>query len=112
MKGAREYCKLFKNKEIIGKLKFTCGSHARGSYFHVYVIYENKQVEVYGILGGQPGWTEWYGWLKKGKWIDDFNAIVERKKDAFEMRIIQENKKRELDKEELKMQEQDILDKY
>jgi len=33
-------------------------------------------VEVYGVIGGNPGWTERYGWIHKGKWVDDFQIMV------------------------------------
>ena len=43
-------------------------------------INENA-VEVFGITtGGNPGWTETYGWLYKGKWQEDFQKLVEKKK--------------------------------
>ena len=41
---------------------------------------ERPAVEVYGITGGQPGWTETYGWLHRGKWEQDFAALVEKRR--------------------------------
>ena len=41
-------------------------------------------VEVYGMTGGQRGWTETYGWLHKGKWQDDFEAIVRERSAEVE----------------------------
>jgi len=82
MNGAREYAELFGNDKI-GKLEFVSGQHARGKTFRVYLLDKeegNRTVEVYGIIGGQPGWTEAYGWLHSGKWEDDFNLLVESKR--------------------------------
>lgn len=36
----------------------------------------NGAVEVYGIISGNPGWTEEYGWLRKGPWVKDFELLV------------------------------------
>ncbi len=77
MKGANQYASIFGN-ERCGKLRFVSGSHARGPTFHVYAtVADGKEIEVYGITGGQPGWTETYGWLHKGKWQEDFAKAVE-----------------------------------
>ena len=35
---------------------------------------------MYGITGGQPGWTETYGWLHRGKWEQDFAALVAQRR--------------------------------
>lgn len=90
MNGAREYSRLFKTGQC-GRFYIVSGSHARGKTFHIYVLPEgetaipngqhngplNKDtVEVYGITGGQPGWTEAYGWLKEGPWIEEFNDLL------------------------------------
>lgn len=94
MQGAREYAKLFSTGQI-GRLYIVSGSHARGKTFQIYVLPEGMEakpngpnnppvncdaVEVYGITGGQPGWTEQYGWLHIGRWQEDFAAIVESRK--------------------------------
>jgi len=95
MRGAKEYSELFKGNEQHGKLYIKRDSHARGTTLHVWVlptdeklqgsIYSCKEaIEVYGITGGQPGWTETYGWLHKGKWKEDFEKIVKSKKLALE----------------------------
>jgi hypothetical protein len=70
-----------------GRLYLVCGEHARGKTFHIWVLPTAESVagmpwtvkdavEVYGITGGQPGWTETYGWLHRGKWEQDFAALV------------------------------------
>jgi hypothetical protein len=94
MKGATEYAKLFPGNHQFGRLYLKGGKHARGETFHVFVLPEGRNamkngpgedaVEVYGILGGQPGWTEYYGWLRKGLWCDDFEKIVNNRKKQIE----------------------------
>mgnify|MGYP001601647952 FL=1 len=86
MNGARELGKLFGQGEFrSGKLLIVSGKHARGRYFHIYTVGDDgSKTEVYGILGGQPGWTEYYGWLHKGKWQDDFFEVCKRQQQAVE----------------------------
>lgn len=98
MRGAREYTQLFPTGQY-GRFYLTSGSHARGSTFHIQILPEgetaipngpnnlclNKEaVEVYGITGGQPGWTETYGWLHNGKWVEDFEQLVQQRKTQIE----------------------------
>ena len=97
MKGAREYNKLFKKTHQKGRLFFVVGSHARGGTFRVYILPEGEEakqngssnpplnsgcVEVYGVVNGQPGWTESYGWLHKGAWQVDFEDYVKTLKSS------------------------------
>lgn len=94
---------------------FVTSSHARGYCFHIYLIKEDyndlsdKQIrsnafEVYGIINGQPGWTEQYGWLCKGNWISPILEYLdeldrgnkrydEECKAAKEKREMEENEK-------------------
>jgi len=91
MEGADRYCRAFKENVQLGRFFLVPSSHARGDTFHLYILPEGEKaipngrsnaplnkdrVEVYGIISGQPGWTEKYGWLHKGKWVEDFEAIV------------------------------------
>jgi hypothetical protein len=92
MIGAREYADLFTTGQY-NRLYISSHYHARGKTFRIYVLPEgeaaipngpngplNKDaVEVYGITGGHHGWTETYGWLHQGKWVDDFNLLVTQK---------------------------------
>lgn len=98
MNGARQYADMFKTGQI-DRLYIVSGSHARGKTFHIYVLPEgaaakpngssngplnSDAVEVYGVIGGQPGWTESYGWLHKGRWQDDFAKLVAARKAEIE----------------------------
>jgi uncharacterized protein CbrC (UPF0167 family) len=40
-------------------------------------------VEVYGVTSGNPGWTETYGWLHTGKWVEDFERLVAERESAL-----------------------------
>lgn len=98
MEGAREYAVTFTSGQY-GRLCIISGSHARGKTFHIYVLPEGEEaefngecnpplnsdaVEVYGVIGGQRGWTERYGWLHEGKWKDDFLLLYNQKKEEAE----------------------------
>lgn len=90
MNGAREYAELFYTGQY-ERLYLVSGQHARGRTFHIYVLPKGEEarpngpgngprntnaVEVYGIISGQPGWTETYGWIHAGKWQEDFADLV------------------------------------
>ena len=90
MQGAREYATMLRSGQH-GRLYLVSGEHARGKTFHIWVLPSAEPVtgmpwsvkdavEVYGITGGQPGWTETYGWLHRGKWEQDFAALVETRR--------------------------------
>jgi hypothetical protein len=116
MHGATEYYNLFDRKsQQIGRLFLQLHSHARGKCFQIillpdgveiegdYAIGTKDSVEVYGVTGGQPGWTEEYGWLHKGQWQDDFYQIVEQKrieKKASEKQHTEKMKATEIEKKE------------
>lgn len=88
MKGAREYAHLFKRGITqYGRLLICMSDHARGYTLNVWVLKEGVErlgtypsesegVEVYGVISGQPGWTESYGWLHQGPWEEDFAKLV------------------------------------
>ena len=94
MRGATEYARMFSTKQH-GKLFLVSSSHARGKTFNIWILPSDEPinempwtiknaVEVYGITGGQPGWTETYGWLHDGKWKDDFAKLVAARKIEME----------------------------
>lgn len=89
MQGAREYAKMFTSQQV-GRLYLVSGSHARGLTFHIWVMPTDAiikgmpwsckdAVEVYGVIYGNPGWTEAYGWLYRGPWVEDFAKLVAAK---------------------------------
>lgn len=117
MQGAREYASLFQTGQY-GKLYISSHYHARGKTFRIYVLpadvkaipngpngpLNKDAVEVYGVTGGHPGWTETYGWLHEGKWQDDFNLLVTQK-------IFEENERNALRAIEIKKAEEELENK-
>lgn len=90
MNGAREYAGYFETGQY-GRLYIVSGQHARGKIFFIYILPKDETaipngpnnpplnkntVCVYGILSGQPGWTEEYGWLHFGLWQKDFEQLL------------------------------------
>ena len=114
MKGADEYANIF-NKEQHGRLVLHSSSHARGKTFQIWILPEGVKgdvdapwctkdaVEVYGIVGGQPGWTEEYGWLYEGKWVQDFEKLVEQRKEQIQKKS-EEIEKRKAEEAEVERQ--------
>jgi hypothetical protein len=99
MIGARDYATLFETGQH-GRLYLASGEHARGKTFHIWALPTDEAiegppwgckdaVEVYGITGGHPGWTETYGWLHHGEWEQDFAELVAKRRNARAVRIAQ-----------------------
>lgn len=126
MKGARKYAKLFKTGQY-GQLYITSSSHARGMTFRIQVLPKGEKakpngknnqclnsnaVEVYGVITGNPGWSEEYGWIHKGQWQEDFEKLVYSK----EMEAEAQQKTQQLRAEVLAKKERNrtkkLLDKY
>jgi len=119
MQGSREYNGLLETGQV-GRLFIETGSHARGTTLHIYVLPEGAKVpegarylptdmlrtEVYGVTGGQPGWTESYGWLHRGPWVADFERhVAERQaiKDAADKKQEAARLQREREENQRKM---------
>ena len=90
MQGAKDYAELFKTGRYgkkYGKLWIISSFHATGKIFRIFVIPENSEyldansVEVYGVISGYPGWSEIYGWIHKGPWVEDFEELVKIKRE-------------------------------
>ena len=104
MKGADEYYDLFPTGQR-GRLYMLRGRHNKGKTFRIFVLpldeeAENRHflnsptnsdaVEVYGVISGELGWTESYGWIYGGPWQKDFEKMV---KIRLEIKEKEENKK-------------------
>ena len=126
MQGATEYAQLFKTGQY-GRLYLSSGTHARGTTFHIYVLPEGEEarwngdgngprnsdaVEVYGIVAGQPGWTESYGWLEKGPWQEDFLALVEARKAELAIQKKESDKNQKEKEFEETMRKKKLLESY
>jgi hypothetical protein len=96
MIGAKEYAELFETGQH-GRLYLVSGRHARGRTFQIFILPEGEEaiqnsdnaplnkdaVEVYGVVHGQPGWNESYGWLYEGKWETDFIQLAKERYDEL-----------------------------
>ena len=97
MKGT-EFANLFTTGQY-GRFYIVSGSHARGNTFRIQILPEGEKaiangnqnlclnkdaVEIYGVVSGNPGWTESYGWLHRGKWEEDFNKLVAEKQKKLD----------------------------
>lgn len=122
MHGAKEYASIFESGQY-GRLFLVSGHHARGKTFHVWVLPDatpaqgmpwtvRDAVEVYGIVGGQPGWSEWYGWLHRGKWEEDFAALVEARRAEIAERQAQKANERAAAGVAQRQRVADLLAKY
>lgn len=91
---------------------FDFDEHARGKTLDIYLIenedelkekglYDCDKVKVYGMVSGQCGWTEKYGWVIEGKWCEYINGILEKSIEFYEQnksRAEYEEKQRMLNK--------------
>lgn len=126
MRGAREFSKLFKTGQY-GRLYIVSSSHARGNTFRIQVLPKKEKavlngtgneclndnaVLVYGVVSGNLGWTEEYGWLHKGKWQEDFYKLVGKRKDEIENTKKQVIKEMEDNKENDQERTKKLLDNY
>ena len=126
MQGADRYASLFN-----GPLQFGCfyvvpGSHARGKTFELYVLPVGEEaipngpnaplnasaVEVFGITGGNPGWTETYGWKRKGPWVDDFEKLCRSRELEIEAAKEAMLAKEQGAEEDRAKEQQKVLDGY
>jgi len=92
-----------------GNVVFLISEHARGKTFRIW-IYENPDIhdvvsqdhlEVYGVTGGQLGWTETYGWLESGSWVGRIESIFTYLTDEIYKREHQEEIKIAKQKEDI-----------
>ncbi len=100
---------------------YVTSSHARGKCFEIYLI-DNTNItdeelkqnafEVYGIISGQLGWTEEYGWKYEGKWVNSIlNYLLELENEIIQHENILDELKRKQELEENKIINEK-LDKY
>ena len=125
MKGARKYATLIPTGQY-GKLYIASSSHARGYTFKIQVLPEgeaaipnfdnlatNKNaVLVYGMVCGQAGWTEEYGWLHEGPWQEDFEKLVKEKTEKIEDKAKADALREVTSKKEEDRRVRNLLNKY
>ena len=126
MKGADEYAGLF-NTGQYGCLYIVSSCHARGRTFRIQILPKGEMaikngnsnlclnadaVEVYGIISGQPGWTEEYGWIHKGPWVEDFERLATSFRMEREAEAERSMAREETAERERKKREKRLLDAY
>jgi len=72
----------------------------------------DNAVLIYGVISGQPGWTESYGWLYEGKWMEDFYKLVAEKKYFLAIKEKVDREMKELQDEKKKEKELELLNTY
>jgi hypothetical protein len=70
MKGAHEFALLIPSGRY-DNLRIESGHHARGYTFSIFIVTPN----------GEPGWTEYYGWIYHGSWEIDFYELLRKQKE-------------------------------
>ncbi|PHE64431.1 hypothetical protein COF68_06230 [Bacillus toyonensis] len=98
---------------IHGNVVFVTSTHARGECFQMFLVEDphasderikNEALEVYGVVSGNPGWTEVYDWIHKGEWVEFIENYLRRLETQLqnisnEQRAIKEDKQETKDNE-------------
>lgn len=132
MTGARKYAiPIFSTYEQLGLEKlydksvhgciyygnhtvFEFDQHARGRTLNIYIIknedvlrdnglYYCDSLKVYGMVSGQCGWDEKYGWIVEGIWCKYINNILETSLFLYEQnkeKAEAEERQRKIEKRE------------
>ena len=69
-------------------------------------------VEVFGVISEHPTLTIEYGWIHKGKWIDDFEKLIEQKRCEIINEEKENSDKIEKEKSEKIAFETHLLEQY
>lgn len=102
---------LGKEVYINGNVLYALSDHARGKCFRICLVKDNTLVdkelvskdnclEVYGVIGGNLGWTEEYGWLKKGTWVTPILKYLRDLEKAIEKHDEEQNELKRLKEKE------------
>ena len=70
-------------------------------------LYYCDRLKVYGMVSGQCGWTEKYGWIEEGSWCKYINGILEKSLFFYE----QNKKKAEANEKQRKIEEREKIEK-
>jgi len=134
MNGAREFYRIIKDAHLVGigglaktqrcthggdSVAYQCdnviyvtSTHARGKTFRIYLVDGENTLEVYGVVRGQRGWTEEYGWRHKGTWVKPILSYLrrlEREYAACVERLEEDKRKKQ---SEANRQKQQQFDKF
>jgi len=127
MKGAWEYAQLFPNPVQYGKLYLLPGFTEKGRTFEIWVLPEGESVTpeasplnsvpnavlVYGVISGsRSGIREEYGWVHRGKWVEDFEKLVKEARDQLVMKLNARRLEIEEAEKEERLRIRRLLDNY
>lgn len=126
MDGARQFKHLFPIRKTVQhkRLAIYRSDHARGSTLNIYVLPKGVEAEgrapwsiedsviVYDAVDGQRGWTESYGWLKKGPWCEDFEKLVKDLQKKYDLNKQKQLENEEKAKQKEKQREDELLADY
>lgn len=139
MKGAREYRDALRymvkneisgfqygcNNDVItnGHFVFVLGEHARGYTMHVYLVKDTSgkysvynrtnSLEVYGIVSGQPGWTEVYSFTTDNKTINDaLQVLLDTALECFQKNIEKGEMLRKEREQQQKLEEEERIKEF
>lgn len=117
MKGARKYHRIIKDALAYGlggleeteyayrfrkgNVEFILSEHARGKTFRIELIDGASRLEVYGVVRGQTGWDEEYGWTRKGTWVKpilEYLHNLEREIAEYEARLEEKRRAEEAER--------------
>ena len=93
---------------------FDFDEHARGKTLDIYIVKNEDDLrknglngcdslKVYGMVSGQCGWTEKYGWIVEGSWCKFINDILEKSLFFYE----QNKKEAEAKEQQKKIEERE-----
>lgn len=126
MEGCEEFCRYIPTGQY-GRLYCVNSSHGRGKTFEIVLLppgeapllngssnppLNRNGVTVFGVISGNPGWDETYGWLHEGPWQQEIQRVY----DYFvelERKMNEEREKEDRRKaEELKRRQAETLASY
>ncbi len=109
---------------INGNVVYGLSDHARGKCFRIYLVENTSDLtdkeivskdncfEVYGILGGQNGWTEYYGWKHKGKWVKPITNYLNKLKEEIALRYKKADEEKRFKETEKQKQTEFTVNKF
>ena len=97
---------------------FDFDQHARGRTLDIFLVeneeelkekglYNCDRVKVYGMVSGQCGWNEKYGWIIEGAWCEYINDILEKSLFFYE----QNTKRAKANEKQRKIGEREKIEK-
>ena len=88
---------------------FDFDEHARGRTLDIYLVEDEdalrekglldcNKVKVYGMVSGQPGWTDKYGWIIEGNWCEYINGILNKSIELYNQNQLNDERKKQQEK--------------